>query len=576
MFNLTQLAYSSTGDLVTSALDTGVPILDVVKPASWGMHVFFEGTMNVPLCRLGGKPLFSISNAKAGLGLYAMVSLKDGKKIRSAAQFLGYYTETGGDFDALVKKFTSFKKDLESAKKSWNLGGRKNETLKKFKKFESTVYHSVGGMKVKHKDLISSVESVQFQLRGVLSGNLNLNMNSVCDKKNLSNLAFAVKSNTVIQISLGKKDNSFQFWTSFEVKTDLKDVLKVVPIFGQLVGLGELTVLMKLYSDIRFTQEDTTVGQFVGGPSFGSHKLDFIGYFKAHLVVNCGPFTGLISLLQKGTAALEKLSKDSMVADLTKMLNVIVSFKKSVCSHGVSLGFQIRVKHSGVVPYDTFLEYKGNKLRLSDLPVCDSNITKGISASRYSKEDAHHYPEGKCDANSDCYKDDGSYEIGLYTGNAGYCLAHPGLGIAIGCLGRCIKKLAPGANCSNAKLNLWNHSSYQHASCQSGQCACGSCSDGNNKTLNGNFCRTMDECESGWCEGNVIKGCHGVCTARRKPGEPDWKGYDRSCESNKTVCNFCTGMDGLAFDGKPCGYDKECASGHCSGTSSWSSCSGTC
>merc|ERR1712228_580556 len=212
--------------------------------------------------------------------------------------------------------------------------------------------------------------------------------------------------------------------------------------------------------------------------------------------------------------------------------------------------------------------------RLSDLPVCDAG-THGVPPSPHSLEQAHNHPQSRCKTNDDCFANDGSYKNGFYHGKNGYCLNHPNLYTVVGCLGRCIKKMAPGQICDKSRMNIFHlarldFTNAEHAACQSGQCTCGVCTDANKKIPNGGKCATKNDCQSGWCEGDVVVGCKGICRAKRKNGQRAWHGntgaWSESCESGKEQCGTCVGSYTYSLpNGKSCsGYDQ-CQSGWCEG-----------
>merc|ERR1712228_707993 len=290
---------------------------------------------------------------------------------------------------------------------------------------------------------------------------------------------------------------------------------------------------------------------------------------------DCGPFETVLNIWRDLLNTLGDQLGNTPLDPLIDMLQLVTDFLDSVCSSGLSIGIQLRVNtFRGIVPYDTFFEFQGNKLRLSDLPVCDAG-THGVPPSPHSLEQAHNHPQSRCKTNDDCFANDGSYKNGFYHGKNGYCLNHPNLYTVVGCLGRCIKKMAPGQICDKSRMNIFHlarldFTNAEHAACQSGQCTCGVCTDANKKIPNGGKCATKNDCQSGWCEGDVVVGCKGICRAKRKNGQRAWHGntgaWSESCESGKEQCGTCVSShQGTLPNGAYCSGYAQCQSGWCEG-----------
>merc|ERR1712024_390376 len=69
------------------------------------------------------------------------------------------------------------------------------------------------------------------------------------------------------------------------------------------------------------------------------------------------------------------------------------------------------------------------------------------------------------------------------------------------------------------------------ASCKSGKSQCGTCTSNYRDLPNGKACSGWEQCASGWCEGDVVVGCKGICRPKRENGQPAWKDWQASCKS---------------------------------------------
>jgi len=511
-FNLIELAFSSHGDLTTASFDDDLPpLLDVVKHTSWGMHIYLKAGAKIPLCKSGDKELLT-AEANAGLGVLSITKLKNGKEIRSAAEFFGYFIDTGADINQLGQKF---------------------------------------------RQLGSDIKSVNFEINGVLDGTISVNLNDIFGTDGLNDISVDVKSRSVTQITFEKGNTKLDFWNSFSAETSLRDILAVAPTLADCVPGADLSLLSQIYTSV---------------PESG--PIDFIGAFTTTLQLDCGPIRVILKVWEDLVAWIEKNNIHSNCKPLYDKIDAVNKFLANVCDEGLKLGFQIRVKN-GLVPHDTFIQYNENKLRLSDLPICDAE-NFGIKPSPHAREKAHDHAESRCDTNDACFSNDGAYKVGFYDGNRGYCLNHPKLMTVKGCLGRCIKKLPAGAACDKDALNIFaleaaNIADAEHEACQSGQCTCGVCTDKKQKVPNGGHCVLNEDCATGWCEATSSIGCTGVCRPKRKTGTPAFRNalkvyLDDSCESGKEQCGTCSANYADLANGKYCSKYNQCASRWCEGT----------
>ena len=123
--------------------------------------------------------------------------------------------------------------------------------------------------------------------------------------------------------------------------------------------------------------------------------------------------------------------------------------------------------------------------------------------------------------------------------------------MTFGCRGSCKSKIADNQNC------LGNNDGN---SCVSGQCTCGKCGK---KLAVGLACSTNDNCASGWCHGSVTIGCKGYCRAKVADGLRCLSGSDsNSCVSGQCTCGYCGRKMKANY---ACSTNDNCESGWCDG-----------
>lgn len=111
---------------------------------------------------------------------------------------------------------------------------------------------------------------------------------------------------------------------------------------------------------------------------------------------------------------------------------------------------------------------------------------------------------------------------------------------------------------------------------------CGTCVQGYGHVANGNPCRALTHCQSGWCEGSMadMASCSAVCGPKRKNGEKAWQSVVQlapSCESGMQLCGTCVQDYGHVPNEYPCRSSKQCQSNWCEGSYSEAGvCGATC
>lgn len=290
-------------------------------------------------------------------------------------------------------------------------------------------------------------------------------------------------------------------------------------------------------------------------------------------ICNNGGFNSLRNTINKTNAALKIICDDN---------------------HG-AVGIQFRLLNGRLDHKQTFIGTNQTKLRISDIPYCPPN--DGVPPSHLPLKQAHTSTTAKCSYDKDCHFDGDAYHTGSYQGDKGYCLFHPEFKTSLGCLGRCVKKIAPGGSCAmdhlNSPVSDNGVTDYTvkallgiNTACQSGNCVCGTCTDikkDGGKVPNGGGCRRAVDCASGWCEGESKNAlfCKGICRAKRENGQEAWHGVARhwegSCKSNYHECGTCVTGSGQVPNGNKCRFASHCASGWCEGeVGKMAGCQGIC
>lgn len=541
---LNQLSYSSSGRLTTaSANEDYPPLLEVPKHTSWGMNVFLEVGMTIPMATVGGKPKFAIEGI-GGLGVLGKITLANGGEIRSPAQVFDYFLESGGDFKKMKEKIK---------------GTGDSDPNQAFQSFE-------------------------FELNVLLNGSIGLEVASLAPPADPSADASPnmIKIHTgaraVIQVRVDKdKGSSFQFWCSFRTEMRLSDLVKNIPVLKDIIPAVDVQVTARFYGGI-----------------MGSGGTDFVIALRAGLKIQCGAIQNLIkqwdTLMKHSTVAsmdgLQKLGK--MVSTVNDILDV-------VCDKYHSIGIQLRIRNTTIDKQQTYLELMSgkinHKLKLSDLPTCDPG-KNGIVPSATTLDKAHDLNTAQCSSHSDCFLNvaEGEYNpyhTEHYKGNKGYCLWDPSMHTSQFCLGRCVRKIESGGDCSASMLNspIATGNAFDVATeaalgldqaCASGNCVCGQCAQPSGKAAIDAPCAYSHDCESGWCEGLASEKttCNGICRPKRKTGEkayhfhPAGRNMDWSCESGWAQCETCvTGKWNREMPlGALCTQHGNCQSNNCRGS----------
>jgi len=545
--SLTQLTFSSSGHLTTSAADKDFPpLIDVVKHKSWGMHVFLETKMEVPMVAVEGQPKFKIAGT-GGVGVLGKVTLANGGELRSPAQFFSWFLETGGDLQKILTKFRK------------------------------------GG---------DAFQSVEFELNVLLTGTLSLEFGALAPPKAASKslislnqtgdddeeppmIGITAKSRNVIQVRLDRSGKSqLQFWSSFEASIPLTDIFQTIPFIKDIIPDVTASATVSVYGGIKQNGE-----------------TDFIGLFKLGLALKCGKLRAYVKMASDTITEMcshsvwGHLCKGGGLKPLQDIIAKADKFLVSICEKETSVSIQFRLLKGVLDTNQTFIAYKKTKLRLSDLPYCPE--TKGIKPSHLPLKQAHKSTASKCSKDKECHWTGDAYHTGSYHGQEGYCLFHPTFKTSLGCLGRCVKKIAPGGSCAMEHLNspVADNGITDNfvktllginTACQSGSCVCGTCTDfkhNGGKVPDGGKCRWATDCASDWCEGQSKDAllCGGTCRPKRENGQEAWHGATRhwegSCKSGYHECGTCVvkSDQGQVPNGNKCRFAHHCISGWCEG-----------
>lgn len=257
--SLIQLTYSSSGHLTTNAADESYPaLLDVVPHTSWGMHVFLEVGISLPMVAADSQPKFTLEGT-GGLGVLAKVTLQNGQELRSPAQLFSYFLESGGDLNKLAAK-------------------------------------------VRAGD--SSFQSVEFELNIMLKGTLSFSFGSLQpteksgDDEDATNMiSVNAASRNVIQVRLDRDGHSmFQFWSSFQADMRLTDILKTIPVLEKIVPAVDVAVLVRAYGRI-----------------MESGETDLIIALKLSVTINCGFIKEIVSVWDDLLATVPAPDRKSVV-----------------------------------------------------------------------------------------------------------------------------------------------------------------------------------------------------------------------------------------------------------------------